>query len=127
MLTLGFVAHKLAATCAGLQILHRDISLFNIMIGRQRHSNGLRIGVLIDYDYALLSETDPDKCMVSPISPDIWPRLRRGNDPNLYMTFEELSDEEKKLQKLILGLLEAGKRVRGHRTVRTYDISVIFF
>ena len=34
-------------------ILHRDISIYNIMIGRDRNGDGYWKGLLIDYDYAL--------------------------------------------------------------------------
>ena len=83
------------------------------MIGRDRHVNGYWKGVLIDYDYAL-SEKWTD--ILSPVSPNVWPQSSR--DWKFCMSFKDLSDNEKKLQKRILEMLEAGIKVRGHQTVR---------
>ena len=62
------------------KILHRDISLFNIMIGKVRNALGYRKGVLIDYDYALdlLKRT-----ILSPISPEVWPSDFLLNSPRI--------------------------------------------
>ena len=98
------------------------------MIGIDRNQQGFRKGVLIDYDYALDLWNRLKDILLSPVSPEVWPRsLRRpAGDPNLYMSPEELSPNDRHLQKRILDYLEAGVKVRGHRTVRSFYFSSDF-
>ena len=100
------------------------------MISRHQHANGLRKGILIDYDYALDINKQLRQQTLSPSSPVVWLRLlqKAGGDPNYYLSLQQLGEKERALQQHILSLLEAGKRLCGHRTVHLicYRTSVIF-
>lgn len=83
------------------------------MIGKDRHPNGLRMGVLIDYDYALDLAPEDRINKASPSSPHIWPRRNR----RVLAKLRYLPRKKKIMQKVIINKDAEGKRIRGHRTV----------
>jgi serine/threonine protein kinase len=78
-----YAAHK--SLCEDLRILHRDISLSNLLLTRRTSSTEHAVGLLIDFDYALqlpLNGDTSDETVIATGDPSLNdPSL---NDPNIF-------------------------------------------